>query len=167
MKSRTMLICAMLLAVCGLVWAFTAKPDFSGSWRLDTGRSVGLRQGMEMFLTVKHDGETLEAETKIVAPPQPETAQKDVFKLDGAETEFTPPQPPGAKGKRSGQWLARGNGFLINETVTAPGPNNGPAVTTNITRKWILSPDGNELTQDLYIDDARGSREVKRIFVRK
>jgi hypothetical protein len=167
MKRKVLAGSFVILALAvGLVWA-AAKPNFSGSWRLDTNRSVGLRQGMDIALTVKHEGEMLEIEAKTTVPQQPDVVQKDIYKLDGTETEFTPPQPPGAKGKRSGQWLARGNGFLINETITAPGPNNGPTVTTNVTRKWILSPDGSELTQDLYIDDARGSREVKRIFVKK
>jgi hypothetical protein len=154
----------LCLLATGLVWA-AAKPNFSGTWRLDTNRSIGLRQGMEMSMTVRHEGESVEAENKITVPQQPDTIQKDAYKLDGSETEFTPAQPPNAKGKRSGQWLPRGNGFLINETITAPGPND-TTTTINITRKWVLSPDGTELTLDLYIDDPRGSREVKRIFVK-
>ncbi len=166
MKSKFMTGSFILLALTAGAGWLSFKPNFSGSWRLDTSRSIGLRPGMEIELTVKHEGDTLEVEAKTTVPQQPDIVQKDTYKLDGAESDFTPPQPPNAKGKRAGQWLARGNGFLITETINAPDAKGQPT-TTNMTRKWILSPDGNQLTQDLYIDDARGSREVKRIFVKK
>lgn len=153
-----------LAFAAGLAWA-AAKPNFSGSWRLDTSRSIGLRSGMNITLTVKHEGETLEVESKTTIPQQNDVIQKDIYKLDGAESEFAPAQPPNAKGKRSAQWLARGNGFIINETIDAKDAKGQP-ITINVARKWILSPDGNELRQGIYIDDPNGSREVTRIFVR-
>ena len=158
-------VTALCLLAAGLVWA-AAKPNFSGTWQLDTTRSTGLQQGMEATMTVKHENDTIELETKTTVPQRPEIVQKDSYRLDGGESEFTPPQPPNAKGKRSVQWMPRGNGILVNEIITAPGPND-TTVTTNITRKWIISQDGKELTVDIYIDDSRGSREIKRIFVKK
>jgi hypothetical protein len=40
-------------------------------------------------------------------------------------------------------------------------------VTQQITRKWLLSADGNTLTVDYYFDTPRGAFEGKRVFVRK
>ena len=48
MKSKFITGSFILLALAvGVGWLWV-KPNFSGSWRLDTSRSIGLRQGMEM-----------------------------------------------------------------------------------------------------------------------
>lgn len=87
--------------------------------------------------------------------------------LDGKEREFTPQTPPNAppaKGKRTANWLPNGKGILVNEVSTSETPK-GP-ITTQLTRKWTLSSDG-ELTIDMYYDNPNGSFETKRIFKKK
>ena len=149
----------------GLV-ALADKPDFSGSWALDKDHSIGLPPGMDQMMTVVQSGDKIELETKLVTA-QGERVVKDVYTLDGKEAEFTPqgPQGPAGKGKRTAKWLPRGNGIVVNEESTVE-TDKGP-VTQQLTRKWILSPDGATLTIDMYHDTPRGQFETKRIFVRK
>lgn len=170
MKRTAIIITPTLVALTiSLVFA-SAKPDFSGSWAMDRGRSFGMPGNMEQTMIVVQKGDRIDVETKLIQPNNERTI-KDSYILDGKEHEFTPPAPPNApanappaKGKRTGNWLPAGNGIVVNETTTTQGPN-GP-VTTQLTRKWTLSADG-ELIIDMYIDNPNGSFETKRIFKRK
>ncbi len=168
---RTALIFAATLAVLmvGIAVA-AAKPDFGGSWAMDRARSFGMPGNMEQTMVVVQTEDRIEVETKLIQPNNERTV-KDSYIFDGKEHEFTPPTPPNApanapapKGKRTGSWLPGGNGFTVNETTTVEGPK-GP-VTTQLTRKWTLTADG-ELIIDMYIDNPNGSFETKRIFRRK
>ena len=146
--------------------ALADKPDFSGSWALDKNRSIGLPPGMDQTMTVVQSGDKIELETKLVTA-QGERVIKDVYTLDGKEAEFTlqGPQGPVGKGKRTAKWLPRGNGIVVSEETTVETPK-GP-VTSQLTRKWILSPDGTTLTIDMYHDTPNGQFETKRIFIKK
>jgi hypothetical protein len=160
----TGVVVTVVLAL-GLGVLGAARPDFSGTWALDRGRSIGLPPGMDQTMTVVHSGDKMELETKLVTA-QGERVIKDVYTLDGKEAEFTPqgPQGPAGKGKRTAGWLPRGNGIVVNEETTTE-TDKGP-VTSQLTRKWILSPDGTTLTIDMYHDTPRGQFETKRIFVK-
>ncbi|MBD0325396.1 MAG: hypothetical protein ICV68_03140 [Pyrinomonadaceae bacterium] len=143
-----------------------AAPNFSGTWVLDRSRSIGLPPGMEQTMTVVQTGDRIDLETKIVTA-QGERIIKDSYTLDGKEAEFTPqgPQGPAGKGKRTAKWLPRGNGIVVSEETTVETPKG--VVTSQLTRKWIMSPDGTTLTIDMYHDGPNGSFETKRIFVKK
>ena len=164
-----MLAMILVAAVAGVV-VVSAKPDFSGSWKMDRARSFGMPPNMEQTMLVTHKGDSVELETKLIQPNN-ERVIKDSYMLDGKEHEFQPPTPPNApkdappppKGKRTGNWLPAGNGFTVTETTTNQTPQ-GP-VTSQLTRKWTLTADG-ELVIDMYIDNPNGSFETKRIFKR-
>jgi hypothetical protein len=143
-----------------------AAPDFSGTWVMDRSRSIGLPPGMEQTMTVVQTGDRIELETKLITA-QGERTLKDTYTLDGKETEFTPqgPQGPAGKGKRTAKWLPRGNGILVSEETTVETPKG--VVTSQLMRKWILSPDGTTITIDMYYDGPNGSYETKRIFIKK
>jgi len=162
--SMTLIVVAVVFSL-GLT-ALADKPDFSGSWALDRNRSIGLPPGMDQAMTVAQSGDKIELETKLITA-QGERVVKDVYILDGKEAEFTPqgPQGPTGKGKRTAKWLPRGNGIVVNEETTVETPK-GP-VTSQLTRKWILSPDGTTLTIDMYHDTPNGQFETKRIFIKK
>ena len=142
------------------------KPDFSGDWIMDRGRSFGLPGDMQQTMVVKQTAEQIELETKLIQPNN-ERSVKDSYVLDGKEHDFTPlvpPNAPPAKGKRIANWLPTGNGIVVNEVTTSETPK-GP-VESKLTRKWTLSTNG-ELVIDMYIDGPNGSFETKRIFKRK
>jgi hypothetical protein len=122
---------------------------------------------MDQTMIVLHKGDKIEIETRLLTA-QGEQTIKDGYTLDGKEAEFTPQGPgaaPGSKGKRTAVWLPRGNGIVVSEETIAQ-TDKGP-VTRQLKRKWILSPDGNTLTIDMYFDGPNGSFETKRIFIRK
>ncbi len=169
MKRIAPILVITLAAVAAGVVAVNAKPDFSGSWNMDRGRSYGMPGNMQQSMVVNHKGDQVELETKLIQPNS-ERVVKDSYILNGKEHEFTPPaQPnappdaPPAKGKRTSNWLPNGNGFTVDETTINETPK-GP-VTTKLTRKWTLTADG-ELIIDMYFDTANGSFETKRIFKR-
>ena len=161
----TVFVVTVVLSL-GLIVPAADKTDFSGSWALDKTRSIGLPPGMDQTMTVVQTGDKIELETKLVTA-QGERVVKDVYTLDGKEAEFTPqgPQGPAGKGKRKASWLPRGNGIVVNEETTVE-TDKGP-VTQQLTRKWILSPDGTTLTIDMYHDTPNGQFETKRIFIKK
>ena len=169
MKRMTMIAVVALAAVALSLVVVAAKPDFSGSWAMDRARSFGMPGNMQQTMVVKHTGEEIQLETKLMQPDSERTV-KDVYLLDGKEHEFTPPAPPNApanapavKGKRTANWLPNGNGIVVNESTTTETPK-GP-VTSQLIRKWTITAEG-ELTIDMYIDGPNGSFETKRIFKR-
>jgi hypothetical protein len=157
--SLIILTTVMMMFVSAIVFA---KPNFSGSWLLNKDKSIGLQPGMDMSVTIKHEGDKIEAETKVVTA-QGERVIKDTYILDGKEVDFTP-QQPNSKGKRKAEWLPRGNGIMITD-ITTTETDKG-TVTSQVIRKWILSPDGKELISDMFIDDQRGSFNIRRVFVK-
>ena len=148
----------------------TPKPNFSGAWIMDRGRSFGMPGNMQQTMTVTQTEEQIEVETKLIMPDNERTV-KDIYVLDGKEREFTPPVPPNApanapqaKGKRTANWLPNGNGILVNETTTSETPKG--TVTTQVTKKWTFTGE-SELTIAMYVDGPNVSYETKRIFLRK
>lgn len=164
MKSKLAIISAFVV-FCFSVAAAATKPNFSGTWVMDTNRSFSNPPGLEQTLMIVHAGDQIKLETKLKTQ-QGEQNISEVYNLDGKEADFTPPgAQPGAKGKRKSAWLPDGQRVIIEDVVTTDSPN-GP-VTRKTTRKWTLSPDGSTLTVDYYFDDQRGSFEAKRVFVKK
>jgi len=162
---RLKVSCSLIFLCLPLIASALAKPDFSGTWVMDTNRSFSNPPGLEQTLTVVHTGDQIKVDAKLKTQ-QGEQTVNETYTLDGKETEFAPPgAQPGAKGKRKASWLRDGRGALIEDVVTSDSPN-GP-VTRKTMRKWTLSADGSTLTVDYYFDDQRGSFEAKRVFVKK
>jgi hypothetical protein len=164
MARKILLTTAAIMGLSVLALAAT-KPNFSGTWTLDKGRSYGLPGNMSQILTITQTDEKIELETKIIQPGNERTV-KDTYNLDGKEYEFTPQAPPNQtppKGKRTVTFLPGDKGIMVTEVTTAETPK-GP-VTTQVVRKWTISSAG-ELIVDMYIDNANGSFETKRIFAK-
>jgi hypothetical protein len=143
-----------------------ARPNFTGTWEMDTNRSIGIPPGMKQTLTITHNGDKIDLEAKIVTA-QGERVIKDTYMLDGKESEFTPqgPQGPTGKGKRTGSWMPNDRGVIISDVTTTDSPK-GP-ITTQLVRKWQLSADGSTLTVDRYVDGPNGSGESRQIFIKR
>ncbi len=166
MKHKMIIGCAVtVLFVLQIAGAFS-RPNFSGTWVMDTNRSFSNPAGLEQTLVVVQTGDQIKVDAKLKTQQQGEQTINESYTLDGKESEFTPPgAQPGAKGKRTASWLPGDKGAVIEDVVTSDSPK-GP-VTRKTMRKWTLSADGNTLTVDYYFDDQRGSFEAKRIFVKK
>ena len=142
------------------------KPNFSGTWTLDKDKSFSNPAGLEQTMTITHDQDQIKLVGKQKTTRGGEIDLDESYTLDNKEAEFTPINPPNAKGKRKASWLPHHKGILIEDEITSTSPE-GQEVTQQIARKWQLSPDGRTLTIDYYFDGPRGSFEGKRIFVKK
>jgi hypothetical protein len=157
------ILVAMAFAMHGV--AAAQGPDFSGKWSLDKTRSIGLPPNTDQTMIVIQAGGKIDLETRLITS-QGERLIKDQYVLDGKEMEFQPQGPSGpvGKGKRTTKWLPRGNGLVATEETTVTSDKG--VVTSQLTRKWTLSPDGRTLTVDMYHDTPNGSYETKRIFLK-
>ena len=153
-----------------LVWALSiiaaTKPNFSGAWVMDRGRSFGLPGNMNQTMQVTQTGDQIDLETKLISPDN-ERVVKDSYILDGKEHDFTPQLSPGqtsAKGKRTAYWLPGDKGIVVDEVTTSETAKG--TVTSKVTRKWTMTAE-DELTIAMYFDGPNGSFEAKRIFKKK
>jgi len=165
MAMKTFLIMVTIFALSVLALA-AAKPDFTGTWKMDRARSYGLPPDMTQVLTIAQKGDQIELETKLIQPNNERTI-KDSITLDGKEYDFTPSVPPNqppAKGKRTALWLPGDRGIQVTDVTTAETPK-GP-VKTQTVRKWTISNSG-ELIVDMYVDNPNVSYEAQRIFIKQ
>jgi len=165
MAMKTFLITVTIFALSVLALA-AAKPDFTGTWKMDRARSYGLPPDMTQVLTIAQKGDQIELETKLIQPNNERTV-KDSITLDGKEYDFTPAVPPNqppAKGKRTALWLPGDRGIQVTDVTTAETPK-GP-VKTQTVRKWTISNSG-ELIVDMYVDNPNVSYEARRIFIKQ
>ena len=165
MAMKTFLITVSIFVLSVLALA-AAKPDFTGTWKMDRARSYGLPPDMTQVLTIAQKGDQIELETKLIQPNNERTI-KDSITLDGKEYDFTPSVPPNqppAKGKRTALWLPGDRGIQVTDVTTAETPK-GP-VKTQTVRKWTISNAG-ELIVDMYVDNPNVSYEARRIFIKQ
>lgn len=157
MKLKTSLAClALLLSVLASGFA-GEKANLSGTWKFDPDKSHSNGPGFDQTMTIAHSDEKLKLDAKQKSP-RGEVTINEEYTLDGKEAEFTPTNPPNAKGKRKASWLANGRGILVEDEI-----GEGQAAR-RVARKMSLSSDGKVLTIDYYIDDSRGSFELKRVY---
>jgi hypothetical protein len=140
--------------------------DFTGVWVLDPGRSEGLPEGISQKMTVKQAGDRVDIET-IVATPQGEQRLKDVYVLDGTETEYVPPVigDGSGKGKRTSRWLDKRDGFEATESARISGPDGDADITAS--RRWTLAPDNKTLTIEMTVSGLQGEQKSRRVFVKQ
>ena len=148
------------------VFSFAAdKPNFSGTWVLDKDKSFSNPPGFDQTMTVTHTGDLMKIQGKQTST-RGEVILDENYTLDNKQNDFTPQNPPNAKGKRKAYWLPNDKGVIVEDEIITESPE-GAATTQSVMRKWLLSPDGSTLTIDYYFDGPRGSFESKRVFVRK
>lgn len=167
MRSKFMAAGATLAAfvlVATAVVAAAAKPNFAGTWSLDTAKSeCGQRGCNAETLTVKQDGDKIDVERKFTTQ-QGDRTTNDSYVADNKEGDFTMQMMGNSmKGKRTVKWTADGSALEIKETASVPTPDGG---TANIesTSKWTLSGDGKTLTVEQTRTSPRGTQTSKRVF---
>jgi len=163
--ARTLLMTAAIFVLSVIALA-AAKPNFTGAWTMDRGRSFGLPADMNQTLTITQKEDRIELETKLIQPNNERTV-KDTYVLDGKEYDFTPlvpPNQPPAAGKRTAVWLPGERGIQVTDVTTAETPKG--TVKTQTVRKWTISSQG-ELVIDMYVDNPNVSYEAKRIFIKQ
>ena len=158
------LILIAILSLFALSFA-AAKPNFSGTWKLDKDRSFSNAAGLDQVMTIVHNGNEVKVDAKVTVQGR-ETQINETWLIGNQEHEFTPPgAQPGAKGKRKASWLPNDKGVVV-EDETVVKTQNGE-VTQRTTRKYTLSPDGASLIVDYFIDRGAVSAEAKRVFTKQ
>jgi hypothetical protein len=159
MRVKTTLTCLTFLLFVSASGFAGEKVNLSGTWKLDQDKSHSNGPGFDQTMTIAHSGEKVKVDAKQKSP-RGEVTINEEYTLDGKEAEFTPLNPPNAKGKRKATWLANGRGILVEDEI------GEGAAARRVARKLTLSSDGKVLTIDYYIDDSRGSFEIKRVYNR-
>jgi hypothetical protein len=157
---RTSLACLVFLLFASVSGSASEKANLSGTWKFDQDKSHSNSPGFDQTMTITHSGEKVKLDSKQNSP-RGEVTINEEYSLEGKEAEFTPPNPPNppnTKGKRKASWLANGRGILVEDEI-----GEGQAAR-RIARKMTLSSDGKVLTIDHFIDDSRGSFEIKRVY---
>jgi hypothetical protein len=156
----------LIVMFCLFALSFAAaKPNLSGTWKLDKDRSFSNAPGLDQTMTIVHSGDEVKVDAKVIVQGR-EQQINETWTIDNQEHDFTPPgAQPGAKGKRKASWLPNDKGVLVEDETTAKTPNGD--VTARTTRKYTLSPDGASLTVDYFIDRGAVSAEAKRVFTKQ
>ncbi len=133
MKRLLLFVTVVALALAGTAFA-QAKPDFSGTWALDTAKSdqggMGGRGGMGGPMTIKQTANELTIERKMG-----ENTMSSTYKLDGSESVNKTMR---GESKSTAKW--DGSKLAIKTSMETP---NG---TFESTSTYSLSADGKELT---------------------
>lgn len=161
------LACLFLISLCLGVAAAAAKPNFSGVWLLDKGRSEGLPPDVkDQTLAVVQSEDKISLETTIIRESG-EIKQSDAYILSGKEVDFKPQAIMGieGKGRRTARWAADGNSVEVHDTATYESPEG--SVDVQIDRKWTLSADGKSLFIELNVNSPQGTMHMKRVFAKK
>ena len=158
----------LALSILTAPGADPARPDFSGRWELDAGKSEGLPPGTKQSMTVNQTGDRLEVETKITAGPLQGRTVHETFALDGKPAEFSPPMLGDAKVKkatRTASWSADGRGMDVSEeseVETSEGVD-----TFKGKRTWRLAEGGKALTIEIDIAGQKSAMKGKRVYLKQ
>ena len=169
MKRKLLIGIVAIMVFAFGVGTVAAQSDLSGVWTLDSGKSANVPPGIMQTMTVTQNGDRVEIETKSKVGEGQERVGKDAYVLDGKETDFTAPVPPGAakKAKRVSKWTDDENGFDVSEEAVVNAPNGGGEATIRAKRRWRLSADGKTLTIEMDVENPNGASKSKRVFVKK
>jgi hypothetical protein len=161
----TVTIGAVLALHVSLVFA-AAKADFTGTWVMDKSRSEGVPPDVEQTMILKQSEDKLTVENRITGGDNDLTVS-DTYVINGKEVEFTQKvNDQESKGKRTSKWLADGSGFESSEELTRQAAD-GTQITQQVTRKWVMAPDGKMFTVEMSVKGPNGVRQTKRVFVKK
>ena len=143
-----------------------AKPNFTGTWEMDSSRSEGIPAGVKQTMTLTQSEDKLILENKITTDDG-DIAVSDIYIINGKEVEFTQKvSDQESKGKRTSKWLADGSGFEASEEITRQG-GDGTQITQQVTRKFVMPADGKTFTVEMTVKGPNGTQQTKRVFVKK
>ena len=165
MRYRTAIpLLLAILSTSQFANADAPKPNFSGTWQLDTRKSEGVPAEMRQVMTVRQEGNRIDVEVKIAGEAGDRTLT-DSYVVTGEETDFTPAligSGGTAKGKRVATWRADGSGFDATEHATVEGEGGNDEIKGK--RHWRLAADGKTLTIEMDLEGSQGPLKSKRVF---
>ncbi|HZX74761.1 MAG TPA: hypothetical protein VFE57_10085, partial [Cyclobacteriaceae bacterium] len=136
----------LLLMICTA--ASMMKPDFTGEWTLDRGKSNLGEFGDRMApgkLSVKVQADVMTV-VRNVSSPMGETVTTDKITLDGKES-LSSGGREGSTRKTTSKLSDDQNSIIVNTVTNLTFDGN--AFEIKATEKWALSADGKTLTIDV------------------
>ena len=165
MKTRNLIVSIFVLLFAATIEFAAPKADFNGKWLMDRDRSEGMPKGMDQVMIIKHSGDQINLDTRVLPDEQLGSTQSDAYILSGQETAFTPRRGGvDGKGKRTAQWTDEGMGIEVIEELSFDMPQGKLEIQS--TRKWLMSADGKTITIEMTQKDAKGATRTKRIFTK-
>src|ERR1044071_2894146 len=143
------------------------KPDFSGTWKVNTEKSDpmggggGGGGGVSAGLSPRPAGPTTitqSATELVISTSMGDQTRKFTYSLDGKET--TNPGMRGGETKSKAHW--DGNALVIENTSTMTGANGEVTVTSKEVR--TLSEDGKTMTVVTTRNTPTGEQTTKRVY---
>ncbi len=154
-KVITIAIAALAMS---LISVGADKPNFSGDWTLDSGKSDfgPMPAPTTMTRKVEHNDPDLTYTQVVQGGPQGDQTVKMTYSTDGKETTN---DLMGNPLKTTAKW--DGNALVI----TGKADFGGNEVT--LTDKWTLSDDGKVLTDALHFESSQGAADVTYVMNKK
>ncbi len=155
-----------VLTLAALVCSFTPakfQPDFTGTWKLNEGKSdlgqFGARGvATKIIAEQKADAVTL---TKTSASfDGSEATNSETLLFSGKESEST--VFGSSKKKSTLKWSADGNSMVI--TYTIAFERNGQSFDLKGTESWTMGADGKTLTLSANITTPQGEITTKAVY---
>jgi hypothetical protein len=142
---------ALMAFSAGFSQAWAAKPDFSGTWKLDASKSeFGPMPAPDKWeRTITHQDPSLKYKT-VQAGPQGEMTTDTSYTTDGKES----------MNKFRGQDV-KGVAKWDGDVLTIQSKREVQGMEISINERWTLSPDGKVLTIANAISTPQGDFETK------
>lgn len=142
----------LVLTVCAMVCF--AKPNFSGKWKMDPGKSdFGPLPGPEKMLrTVEHTDPEIKI-TNEQSGPQGDIKTELKYTTDGKEFKNT---------SRAGE--SKGTASWVGDSLVVKTKRNIQGADIDQTDRWTLSPDGKMTTINTTLKTPQGEFEITIAF---
>lgn len=174
MKKTAALSFVILLFACAASFAQDKTPDYSGDWKLDTGKSeLGQRSNIESMTMKVTQTESQITFTRNATRGESEAPRRgrgrgfggggsQVYDLSGKETKSE------AGGRFGGEVVRKAEAgdedLKLTSTMNIDTPRG--AISIKSTETWSLSDDGKTLTVNVSRETPRGSRTSKMVFTK-
>jgi hypothetical protein len=154
------IMCAFLLIPL-TSFGGSAKPDFSGVWKLNESKST-IGEGrfrLSAGLAVRQDGNNLGIERTRIGREGQEMKSTENLTLDGKEVVN---EGENRSTKTTAAWSEDGKSLLISSTMTFT--REGQTTEVKSQETWQLSDDGKTLTIQYNSSSPRGERHDTLVY---
>lgn len=153
---RKTLLTVLAIAACAATLSAQRKPNFSGTWKLNSSKSdFGVIPGPDTRTDkIEQTDSAIKEDVDAKGGPQGDQAYTLTFALDGSET--TASVAPGIDVKNTAKW--DGGGLATDSKLSVQGQEIG------IKSTWTLSDDGKTLTMAGHVSSGLGDFDQKLVF---
>ena len=153
---RKALVAALAVASFAVTLAAQNKPNFSGTWKLNTAKSdFGVMPGPESRTeTIAQTDASVKESVVAIGTPQGDQKYTLTYALDGSETVNSP--APGLDIKNTAKW--EGPALIINSKLKFQDQD------VEIKSTWTLADDGKSFAMNAHIASAMGEFDQKMTF---